>query len=135
MTIEIETFEARLGERDYTIKTAGFIRSKPWKQKLIEEIKPLFEQIAGVQALKFNNPGDLLKLIPVMETIFLNSIEKVYELLLEYSPELEADREYIEAHATDKQILVAFQGAVKLADPFGVIAVILRQYGLQMSGT
>lgn len=133
--IEIETITVRLGEKDFEIKTAGFLKSKPWKKRLLAEVKPLFEQIGGIDALEFNSPGDLLKLIPMLEQIFLDSIESVFDLLIAYSPDLEAERAYIEAHATDKQILYAFQGVVKLADPFGVVAVMTRRFGLTAIGT
>ena len=133
--VQIDSFTAQLGDREYQIKTAGFIRSKPWKRRLIDEVQPIFEEIGKAEKLKFDAPADLLKIIPVMETLFLDSIDKFWDLLRDYAPELEEDKEYIEAHATDKQILAAFQGAVKLADPFGVVGLMMRQVGLKMTGT
>lgn len=133
--VEIETITVRLGERDFEIKTAGFLRSKPWKKRLLAEVKPLFEQIGGIDAVKFDSPADLLSLIPVLEDVFVESIEKVLELLLAYSETLEAEQEYIKKYATDKQILFAFQGAVKLADPFGVVQLMTRRIGLTATGT
>lgn len=132
--IEIETINVRLGERDFVIKTAGFLRSKPWKKRLLTEVKPLFEQIGGIQDFKFESPGDLLNLIPVLEDLFIDSIEVLLDLLIAYSDDVEAERAYIEAHATDKQILFAFQGVVKLADPFGVVQLMTRRYGLTGTG-
>ena len=133
--IEVETMTVKLGEREYTVQQAGFLRSKPWKKRLLTEIKPLFDEIGGLQGMEFQTPADLLKLMAVMESIFLDGIDSVFELLLAYAPALEEDRAYIEAHATDKQILFAFQGAVKLADPFGVVALMSRRYGLSATGT
>lgn len=133
--VEIETATLRLGERDFTIQTASFLRSRVWKKRLIEEIKPLFEQISNVKDMQFNSPADLLGLMPVAENLLIDGIDKVFELLIAYSPELEAARGYIEAHSTDKQILAAFQEALKLADPFGMISQLNRRIGLKPTGT
>lgn len=132
--IEIETATIRLGERDFTIQTAGFLRSRPWKKRLLEEIKPLFEQIGAAKDMQFNSPADLLELLPLGESLLIEGVDKVFELLIAYSPELEAARPYIEAHSTDKQILAAFQEVVKLADPFGMIHQFNRRIGREMTG-
>lgn len=133
--VEIESIAVKLGEREFTIQTAGFLRSKPWKKRLLEEVKPLFDRIGGAGDITFDSPGDLLALLPVLEDLFINSIEMLLDLLIAYSPELEAERAYIEAHATDKQIFFAFQGVVKLADFFGVVTMMGRQIGLKAIGT
>lgn len=133
--VEIESTTVRLGERDYTIQTAGFIRSRPWKKRLLEEIKPLFERLNGASDIQFNSASDLFQLFPLIEDLFIDGLDTVYSLLIAYSPALEADKEYIEAHATDKQILAAFQGVVILADPFGMVAQMNRKIGLMETGT
>lgn len=133
--IEIESVTVKLGAKEYTIQQAGFLRSKPWKQRLFEEIKPLFERLSGASDIKFDSASDLFQLLPLAEDLFVSGIETIYDLLVAYSPDLEADREYIEAHATDKQILAAFQEVVKLSDPFGVVSQLNRRIGLKATGT
>ncbi len=133
--IEIESTVVKLGEREYTIQQAGFLRSKPWKKRLLDEIKPLFEQVGGLGDLRFETPADLLQLIPIAEDLFIDGIEIILDLVVAYSPELEADRQYLEAHATDKQIFSAFQEVVKLADFFGVVNQLNRKIGLKTTGT
>ena len=133
--IEIESVCVRLGEREFAIRTAGFVRAKPWKKRLLTELQPVFEEIGGATNMSFNSPADLLKMIPLMQSIFLDVTDKMLELLLAYASELEAEREYIEQNATDKQIMAAFQEVVKLSDPFGVVALVTRTYGLTTAGT
>jgi hypothetical protein len=128
--IEIESTTVMLGEREYTIQQAGFLRSKPWKKRLIDEVQPIFGQIGEISNFKIDTPADLLKLIPLMETLFLDGIETVFDLLIAYSAELEANKDAIANSATDKQILAAFQEVVKLADPFGVVPLMIRRIGL-----
>jgi hypothetical protein len=133
--VEIESTTFRLGERDFTIKQAGFLRSKPWKKRLFDEIKPLFDRLSGASDIEFNSAADLLQLLPLAEDLFVDGIEIIYGLLIAYSAELEADREYIEAHATDKQIFAAFQEVVKLADFFGLANQLNRRIGRGLIGT
>lgn len=133
--IEIESTTFRLGNREYTVQTAGFIRSKPWKKRLVEEIKPLFERLHDAPNMEFDTAADLFKLFPLVEDLFIDGLETVFDLLIAYSPALEADKEYIEAHATDKQILRAFQEVVVLADPFGMVNQLNRKIGLAQTGT
>jgi hypothetical protein len=132
---QIESATLVLGEREFVVQTAGFMRSKPWKKRLFEEIKPLFEKVSDAPNMEFNNAADLLKLLPLAEELFTDGLDLVFDMLISYSPVLEDDREYIGCHATDKQILAAFQGVVVLADPFGVVATLTRQLGRTAIGT
>jgi hypothetical protein len=132
--VEIESVVVKLGEKEYTIQQAGFLRSKPWKKRLFEEIKPLFERLSGASDIKFDSASDLFQLLPLAEDLFVNGIVTIYDLLIAYSPILEEDRQLIEAHATDKQILAAFQEVVKLSDPFGVVSQLNRRIGLKTTG-
>jgi hypothetical protein len=132
---QIESATLVLGEREFVVQTAGFMRSKPWKKRLFEEIKPLFEKVSDAPNMEFNSAADLLKLLPLAEELFTDGLDLVFDMLVSYSPVLEDEREYIGNYATDKQILAAFQGVVVLADPFGVVATLTRQLGRATIGT
>ena len=133
--IEIERVVLLLGEREFEVAEASFLRARPWKKQLIDEIQPLFTELSEAQDMEFAGPADLLKLMPLAEKVLIEAMDKVFGLLIGYSPVLEAEREYIEGHATDKQILGAFQEVVRLADPFGMIAQFNRRIGRSGSGT
>lgn len=133
--IDIESITVKLGEKEYEVKTAGFLRSKPWKQRLLNEVKPLFSGISESQEIEFKSPADLINLMPLAEQLFVESVDLVIDLLITYSPILETDRDYIEAHASDKQIFGAFQEVVKLADFLGLTSQLNRRFGLMQIGT
>jgi len=133
--VEIESVTVKLGDHEYIIQQASFLRSKPWKVRLLDEVKPLFERLGSAADIEFKTAADLQQLMPIAEELFVGGLDTVYELLLAYSPTLQADREYIEAHATDKQILAAFQEVIKLADFLGVSAQLRRGIGLKTNGT
>lgn len=124
-----------LGAREFEVQTAGFKRARPWKKRLFEEVKPLFERVGGASSVDITTPADLFKLLPLAEELFTDGIDLVCDMLITYSPVLEAEREYIEEYATDKQILAAFQEVAALADPFGLIPLLTRRIGRATIGT
>ena len=132
--IEIKTATVTLGDKEYTIKEAPRLISKPWKKRFIEEIQPLFEKLSGAPDMQFDTPEDLFKLVPLAESLLIDGSESIFELLIAYSPELTADREYIEAHATDRQIFAGFQEVLKLADFLEMGGMMKRQIGRNLTG-
>jgi len=132
--VEVQTVTIQLGQREYTIAEAPRLRAAPWRKRLMTDVKPLFDQVAGAQEMTFNTPADLLRLWPVIETLMIDGLDNLFELLLAYDAQLENDREYIEANATDKQILSAFGEVARFADPFGVLNLANRQIGRKMTG-
>lgn len=132
--IDVQTIKIRLGERDYTIREAPHGRATVWRRRLVEEIKPIVEQVTSVTDIQFDTPADLLQLLPVAECLFVEGIDQIFDLLIAYSPELEEGREYIEANASERQIFGAFQEVIQLADFFGLIPQIHRAGLANLSG-
>lgn len=112
---------ATLGGRNYTIPALPIGPSRIWRQKVGKE----FDQIINTFNLKFNfdtnNIGQLTTIIKVIASILKTASDRVINLLFEYSPALMADKEWIEANATDDEALALFQEVLKLAFPFGVL--------------
>jgi hypothetical protein len=132
MTIQATT--VTLGEREFEIRTAPFIRSKPWRKRLVGELKPLFDQISGATDMTFEKPDDLLRVWPIVESLLVDGVDMIFELLISYSDTLQAEREYIENNATEAQIWQAFQEVLRLSDFLGVSSMFGRRIGLSMSG-
>lgn len=132
---ELEKVTVRLGERDFEVAAAGFARARVWKQRLINEVQPIFATLADAPGIQFETPADLLKLLPLAETLIVGGVGTIFELLIDYAPTLAAERGYIEEHASDKQIVAAFQEVVGLADPFGVVALLNLRLGRGVNGT
>lgn len=131
--VEIKYFEAVFGKgelRQYAIEEPGVLRSRKWRSRFGETVMPLFEQFAGAQNIEFETPEDLLKLLPLVQSIVLDALDEVFDLLILYSPELEADREWLEDNATERQIIAAFMEVLQLAVPFEVGNIIARLNGL-----
>lgn len=133
--IDVQKITIRLGEKDYTIREAPYGQATTWRRRLMEEVKPIFEQIGGVADIQFDTPADLLRLLPVAERLFVEGIDQIFDLLIAYSPDLEADRATIEGSATDRQIFTAFTEVLQLADFFGLIPQIRRAGLAGLNGT
>lgn len=106
--------------RTYTIGPAPFVRSQPWRHRLMQSVGPLIKQVAGAPDLEFNTPDDLLKLLPLVSSLLVEAIDEVYELVVMYHPSLEADREWIRDNASEGQLVGAFFKILEVADPFGL---------------
>lgn len=131
---EARSVTVRLGNCAYVVTEAGYLRSRQWRVRFAEEVKPIFEQIARASEMTFDSPADLLKLAPLLDVALIDGIDKIFELLLAYSDELGASRSDIEKHATDRQILDAFREVASLALPFD-LGAMLRKFGPQATGT
>jgi hypothetical protein len=127
--VEIESVTVKLGEREYTVQAASFRRAKPFKARLLAEIRPLIERVQAVENVQFSSPSDLLELLPLAQDLLVDAPERLYEMMIAYSCELQEDAEYIADHATDKQIVAAFTEVARLSDPFGISDQIGRRLG------
>lgn len=133
--VDVGSVTVRFGDRDFTILEASALRAKPWKQRFLDEVMPILTRVSEASEVKFESPADLFQLAPLAKELVVDSAVLLLDLLFEYSPELEAERAYIEANATDRQILAAFQGVIKLADFLGLTSQLNRQFGRLMIGT
>lgn len=132
-TVDVRYFEAVFGRseiKSYEIEEAGILRSRKWRARFGETVMPLFQQLPGVLDFEFENPEDLLKLMPFVQQLVLNALDDVFELLVLYSEELEVDRDWIEANATDRQVVTAFMGVLQLAVPFELDNILANLNGL-----
>jgi hypothetical protein len=133
--MEVRTVTVQLGDTEYTITEAPYKRASKWRRKLVEQVKPLFEQVAGASEMEFSTAADLLGLWPLVQALMVDGVDMIYALLIEYSDVLGDARENIENTATEAQIVAAFMEVVRLADPFGLTSQLSRNLGLRMMRT
>jgi len=89
---DLEKVTVRLGARDFEVTAAGFARARAWKQRLINEVQPIFATLADAPGITFESPADLLKLLPLAETLIMGGVATIFELLIDYAPALAAER-------------------------------------------
>lgn len=119
--LERESITIKLG-REYVVYALPIRDSKAWREKFVATVKPLLDGLGQASQVEFNSAADLIKLMPLLETLLTAGVDRIIELLFAYSPELAAARATIEAEASDKEAIQAFKEVLALADPFGLLA-------------
>lgn len=124
--------KVKLGGKEYmlTEKTMGV--TLKWREALRQSsVMRLFESLDGalaqlVNAVEGSNSGGNLNLIaginiatiaPAIMRGLAGSVDGVIELLFDYSPELAADREWLNDNAYDEEAIAAFVEVLKLNFP------------------
>ncbi len=116
-------------ERSYKVTQLPTLMNTRWKERFREplsEILGILEELqdsfgAGIQ---LDSTEDLVMVASLlMRKVLMNYViggmDMLLDMVIAYSPELEKDREYIEAVAYDEQVAVAFMEILRLAIPFG----------------
>lgn len=132
-----KTVTVQLADREYTISALPIRRSKAWREQLAMPFAELTRILEGAGNIEINQFGDIAALVRTVSGTLLGAVDQMLHLMFEYSPELAADREYIEENAYDEEALVAFTEVLKLAYPLGrLLAVVTgRQESLTSSNS
>ena len=99
-----------LGGREYRVKPLVIRKSRQWRAKVVKIIGdlPKYMSITSDTPEKFGE---------AINVLLLTVPDKVIDLVLDYSPELRADRNFIENNATDAEMSKAFNQIVEVAFP------------------
>ena len=115
----IRTITVSLGGQTYEIQPLPIRKSRAWREKLQGPFTQLVDVLASASKIELTDGAQLGRLISIVQSTLLGSVDLVLDLLFDYSPALQADRERIEEYATDDEALDAFLEVLKLAYPFG----------------
>lgn len=121
-----QTVTVTLGGRTYTIRRQPIGPAARWRQKLAGPFAQVASTLANWKEIELSKVEDVASLLQVVGVPLIGSVDLVVELLFEYAPELQADRERIEAEAFDDEALAAFVEVLKLAYPFSQLAQMIQ---------
>lgn len=137
----MRTLDIQLGDKTYTLRQLTVRPSRKWRQQVDEKYRDAIEAFVNVIVSWPENDGPQgtnalghlftqhsERILPVIQKVLLESIDDAFELLLDYSPELQKDREYLEENAYDDEIIKAFLEVLQWAYPF---ASLFRQSMIQ----
>jgi len=129
-------FTVTLGEQEYTIRQLPARKASGWRNSLKE---PLLK-IVGIVA-QFSQAGDSLKTIeeadianlaPLLQTIIEDvhdGLDQLPDVVLSYSPELQADQQRIDDTTTDEEFLAAFIQMAQHSYPFFMLIREAKKVG------
>lgn len=134
----MKTATITLGDQDFTINELPTRKNAAWRARLGEVLGPVVEIIEKTPTIGLpqnwgdvsENPGNTTALIGMVRQIadlLVGGLDDVLTLVLEYSPELEKQADWIKDNAYDSEILAAFTKILGLAYPFGAVVNSLRQ--------
>ncbi len=103
-----------LAGQQYTVQELPSRRNAEWRAKFDETLASV-SNVLG-KSMKLSSLPELLDSVRVL---LLGGIGTVLDLLCEYAPDVDADRERIEAEVYDSEIMAAFMEVCTLAFPFG----------------
>jgi len=131
----MQTITVKLAGKDYQVQPLKVRQAKAFRQKIGAQLSGLTDLIAGAlrPSAGVTVAGDLTEIAELIGTLgqtlsarLIGSTDLIADLLFEYSPELAADRERIEAEAYDEELLSVFLEVLKLLYPFGNLAQIFQ---------
>lgn len=133
----MRTISVTLGEQEYQIQQLPRRPSRQWREKFAKPIEELLGAVDYAGELLSSPDFERQDLGAVIRKIggsllgglsktLIGSIDQIAEMLYEYAPALQADRERIEECGYDDEIMAAFVEVLKLAYPFSEIVTIVR---------
>jgi hypothetical protein len=113
------TITVELAGQTYSIEALPIRQSKQWREKLAGPFSELTAILGGAAEINLTSGKDIAALVQTLSGTLIGSLDLLLDLLFDYAPTLEADRERIEAQAFDDEALHAFTEVLKLVYPFG----------------
>ena len=122
-----------LGGLDYTIDELPARKNSAWRQGFEAQLGPLLDLVgqAGAGAA-INSSDDLMRIAHQVGRVLVKAPDTITDLIFDYAPNLDAQREQILDAAYDSELIGAFQAVLGLAYPFGGLA---RQMASLASGS
>lgn len=143
-----KTAKVTFAGREYTIGEKSMGADTAWRNHLNDsQTMRIFKSLDGAMAQLVNAidsvaPGEdgkrdwgkinvasvinVAELLPVIVNGLSHSMDEIIEMVFDYSPELRADREWIEANAYSSEATAAFVEVLKLCYPFLEILALVR---------
>lgn len=115
-------------------------RNRAWQKMLTARLQPAADLLKNKRTIKLPSSLDELQsdekefdIGPLLDVgndlagLFFNGLDDVADLVIEYVPELKAEKEQVLDVAYDSEFVFAFWEVLKLAFPFGEMKELLGQ--------
>lgn len=113
-------------EKEYEIRTLPVKSARQWRKLVREPLGRLNDLLGTIKSdMTFETVEDMIAavqlIVPQLVPLLLDMQDEVFDLLVAYSPALQQDREYLEEHALDEQVIDAFLSVLRLAFPLELL--------------
>ena len=108
-----------IGEKTYTVNELPRKKNAAWREAFQNEFVEIASFIQGLAGIEVSSGEVIANIVEQVAVQVNGAVDRMADLLISYSPEMTADRDYIEEEAYDSQILDGFTAVLGLAYPFG----------------
>lgn len=125
--------------RQYSIESLKFKAEREWRKKYDAPISALINTLSQTRTItdQSNDPGQwlrqmggvLLSHAGELVKALIESPDTLLNAICDYSPVLQADRDYIEENSYQDEIAAAFIEVLKIAYPFGSLLSLVKNLG------
>ena len=122
--------QIKIAGREYDVCPLPIKANREWRlqfQEPLQDAANLVAELGDFAGEEFDKPADLLNKIlsglsgnlsSVVKHL-LGSADMITQAVFQYSPAINEDKEYIEEHGYDEELVAAFMQLLSLAFPFG----------------
>lgn len=118
-----------IASREYEIEERLSLANAEWRKSLVDQYGTFIHDLLRASETKVSTPegmAQLSNLVGELVTRLGGSIEDLRDRVIDYSPVLQRDRDYLVENGYDSEFLGAFMGVVKLAYPFGGLSQLVQ---------
>lgn len=134
-----KTVKVHLGGREYVLTEKVMGVTQKWREQLRKSsVMLIFQSLdsavasvidvvdGGIDNLEAGQVISIARVLPIIVNGLSNSIDDVLDLLFDYSPELKADKKWLEGNAYDSEAIAVFIEVLKLNFPIGALLGLVR---------
>lgn len=125
--MNVFAIDITLAGQALSIPVAPIRRARAWRQALKEPLNQVLGAVQAATTVQLETAADLSALAEQLLPILLDATDTLFELVLEYAPTLKAQREHLETHAIDEEVVDAFLAILKRAFPLARLLDLLGQ--------
>jgi hypothetical protein len=122
----MKTAKITLGGVEYEIQERRARDNAQWRKKLLGPFGDIAKTLNGLSSQQLT-ADSISGIIATFQDVLMGSVDIITDLVLDYSPTLQAEKKHILTESYDSEIVEAFGEVLKLAYPFGpLVAGLVR---------
>lgn len=105
-----------LGEKEFTVRELPDRKNKEWRKQL-EPILDGVSKLLREDNTEINSAGDLVDIMARNGRALIAQSENAADIVISYSPLLQAEREWLDENVTETEYLAALMALARVAYP------------------
>ncbi len=111
-----------LAGQKYIIEELPSRQNQAWRKIVEEHFSDLVNVLTNAPQMEIDSKEGMIQiggLVKVLTAKVIGAVDIMRDLLFDYSPALQADREHLEENGFDSEFVQVFMEVLKLGFPFG----------------